>query len=245
MPSPSTTVVLITGANKGIGLAIARQLAKEHAGYHVLLGSRDPDRGSKAAESLQREGYSVEVLRIDVTDDESIAAAVRTVELKFGRLDVLINNAGVALNIGTDLVTTRAMFEETFAVNLFGAAVVTEAFIPLLEQSSAARIVFVTSNLASLTMRADPHGRDNHVSAPAYRCSKAALNMLALGYAQRFRDRGWKVNIDDPGFTPTDMTGGRGTRTLEEAAQNSVRLATLGDDGPTGTYTEWEGPLPW
>ncbi|KAJ7168812.1 hypothetical protein C8R46DRAFT_1092569 [Mycena filopes] len=245
MPSPPKTVALITGANKGIGLAIARKLARKHDGYHVLLGSRDPDRGSKAAESLRREGYSVEALQIDVTDDESIAAAVRIVESKFGRLDVLINNAGVALDIGTDIVTTRAVFEETFAVNLFGAAAVTEAFISLLEQSSAVRIVFVTSNLASLTMRADPHGRDSHVAAPAYRCSKAALNMLALGYAQRFRDRGWKVNMDDPGFTPTDMTGGRGTRTLEEATQNAVRLATLGEDGPTGTYTEREGPLPW
>ncbi|KAJ7041819.1 hypothetical protein C8F04DRAFT_1078837 [Mycena alexandri] len=244
MSSP-TAIVLITGANKGIGLAIAGLLAKEHDGYHILLGSRDSERGRKAAESLQREGLSVEALTVDVTDEDSIAAAVRTVKFKFGRLDVLINNAGVALDIGKDIVTTRSMFDETFAVNFFGPAAVTEAFIPLLEQSTAARIVFVTSDLASLTMRADPQGRDNHVAAPAYRSSKSALNMLALGYAHRFRDRGWKVNMDNPGFTPTDMTGGRGTRTLEEGARNAVRLATLGEDGPTGTYSEREGLLPW
>ncbi|KAF7337126.1 hypothetical protein MVEN_02150400 [Mycena venus] len=249
MSSPSfTAIALITGANKGIGFAIARQLAKEYPGYHILMGSRDPERGANAAATLQNEGLSVEAITLDVTDDASIATAARAVQSKFGRLDVLINNAGVALDLGKQdamFSSTRAIFEETFSVNLFGAAAVTEAFIPLLEHSSAARIVFVTSDLGSLAFRADPQGRDHHVYGPAYRCSKAALNMLALGYAHRFRDRGWKVNMDNPGFTPTDMTGGRGTGTLEDGARNSVRLATLGEDGETGTYSEKEGVLPW
>ncbi|KAJ6526010.1 hypothetical protein B0H19DRAFT_1197647 [Mycena capillaripes] len=245
MSTPSfTAIVLITGANKGIGFAIARQLAAEHEGYHILMGSRDPERGAKAAATLQSEGLSVEALTLDVTDDVSIAAAVGVVAAKFGRLDVLINNAGVALDMDTDM-PTRETFQQTFEVNLFGAAAVTEAIVPLLERSSAARIVFVTSDLGSLAFRADPQGRDHHVRWPAYRCSKAALNMLALGYAHRFREKGWKVNMDNPGFTPTDMTGGRGTQTLEDGARNSVRLATLGEDGENGTYSEKDGPLPW
>ncbi|KAJ7198280.1 hypothetical protein GGX14DRAFT_374275, partial [Mycena pura] len=242
----STKIALITGANKGIGFAIAKQLATEHVGYHLLLGSRDYERGAKAAADLQGAGpkVSVETLTLDVTDDASIAAAVRTIDAKFGRLDVLVNNAGIFLDRRQD-TTTRALLQETFAVNTFGPALLTEACVPLLDRSPAARVVFVSSDLASLAFRADPQGRDSHVAAPAYRASKAALNMLALGYAQRFRDRGWKVNLDNPGFTPTDMTGGRGTGSLEEGARNAVRLATLGEDGETGTYSEKEGPLPW
>ncbi|KAJ7683716.1 putative carbonyl reductase [Mycena rosella] len=208
-------IVLITGANKGIGFEIAKQFASEYKGYHILLGSRDVGHGMKAAESLQKEGLSVEALTIDVADDRSIEAAAQTVKSKFGRLDVLINNAGISLDSFTGQPPTRAIFEQTFAVNLFGAASTTEAFIPLLEKSAAARPVFVSSDLGSLTLRADPEGRHNPMSVPAYRRSK--------------------VNISSP-YRPG---------TVEDGAKGAVRLATLGEDGETGTYSEKEGPLPW
>ncbi|KAJ7471419.1 hypothetical protein B0H11DRAFT_2039897 [Mycena galericulata] len=240
----SSKIVLITGANKGIGFEMAKQLAAGHKGYHVLIGSRDAERGAKAAEKLQKEGLSVEALTIDVADDKSIHSAAEIVKSKFGRLDVLINNAGIAVERPT-APPTRAIFEQTFAVNVFGAAATTDAFIPLLEKSTAARIVFVSSDLGSLALRADPAGRFSSVDLPAYQTSKAALNMLALGYAHRYRGKGWKVNIHNPGFTATDLNGGRGTGTVEDGAKNGIRLATLGEDGETATYSEKEGPLPW
>jgi NAD(P)-dependent dehydrogenase (short-subunit alcohol dehydrogenase family) len=170
--SPDIKIVLITGANKGIGFEMARQIASQFTGYHILMGSRDVERGEKAAETLKKEGLSVEALAIDVADDNSIEAAVETVKSKFGRLDVLINNAGISKDRLKDKLSTRAIFEETFAVNLFGAASTTEAFIPLLEKSTAVRLVFVSSDLGSLAFRADPAGRHNFLGAPAYRSSK-------------------------------------------------------------------------
>ncbi|KAJ7493574.1 hypothetical protein FB451DRAFT_1077331 [Mycena latifolia] len=241
---PISKIVLITGANKGIGFEIAKQLASQHKGYHILIGSRDVQRGATAAAALQGEGLSVEAVTIDVTDDRSIAAAAEIVKSKFGRLDVLVNNAGIAID-GDRTAVDRAVFEETFATNLFGAAATTEAFVPLLEKSAAARLVFLSSDLASLALRANSDGRANTVEEPAYRCSKVALNMLALGYAQRFKAQGWKVNICSPGYTATDMTDNMGTGTVEDGAKGAVRLATLGDDGETGTFSGKQGPLPW
>ncbi|KAJ6545002.1 hypothetical protein DFH09DRAFT_1172443 [Mycena vulgaris] len=243
--SADTKIVLITGANKGIGFETAKQLASQYKGYHILMGSRDVERGAKAAETLQQAGLSVEALAIDVADDRSIEAAAETVKSKFGRLDVLINNAGIALDSFTGEPSSRAVFEQTFAVNVFGAASTTEAFIPLLEKSAAARLVFVSSDLGSLALRADPEGRYSVIDAQSYRCSKAAMNMLALGYAHRFRAKGWKVNIHNPGYTATDMNHHTGPGTIEDGAKGAVRLATLGDDGETATYSEKEGPLPW
>ncbi|KAJ7092393.1 hypothetical protein B0H15DRAFT_833752 [Mycena belliarum] len=243
MASPSK-LVLITGANKGIGFEIARQIAAHHKGYHIVMGSRDVERGAKAAEALQREGLSVEALTIDVTDDRSITAAAEIVKAKFGRLDVLINNAAIAID-GDRICAGRKMFEETFATNNFGAAATTEAFIPLLEKSAAARVVFMSSDLASMGLRAGSEGRANTVEEQSYRCSKAALNMLALGYAQRFRAQGWKVNIHSPGYTATDMTDHRGTGTVEDGARGAVRLATLGEDGETGTFSGKQGTIAW
>ncbi|KAJ7679178.1 hypothetical protein DFH06DRAFT_506471 [Mycena polygramma] len=242
--SASTKIVLVTGANKGLGYETVKQLAQLE-GYHVLLGSRNASRGANAAETLQKAGLPVELLTIDVSDDNSIEAAAQTVKAKFGRLDVLIHNAGVVDNPA--LQSVRENFEQTFAVNIFGAAVATEAFIPLLEKSSAARIVFVSSDLGSMALRAgaDPKWQFNFIELPAYRSSKAAMNMLALGYAHRFKAQGWKVNIHNPGYTATDMTNGMGSGTVEDGAKGAVRLATLGDDGETATYSEKEGPLPW
>jgi len=246
--SSSSNIVLITGANKGIGFEIAKQLG-QHKGYHILVGSRDAALGAKAVETLQKDGLSVEAIAIDVADDKSIDAAAQTVKSKFGRLDVLINNAGISLdshvNDPTGKTSIRSIYERTFAVNIFGAAATTDAFVPLLEKSTAARVVFVSSDLGSLALRADPQGRHHYVDAPAYRASKAAMNMLALGYAHKYRAQGWKVNIHNPGYTATDLNKHTGPGTVEDGAKNAVRLATLGPDGETATYSEKEGVLPW
>ncbi|KAJ7617284.1 hypothetical protein FB45DRAFT_224330 [Roridomyces roridus] len=242
--SATDKIVLITGANKGIGLEIAKQLALLK-GHHVLLGSRDAERGVKAAESLGLP--NVEPLTIDVSSDESIASAAETVKSKYGRLDILINNAGVALEGFLNAPTTRTLFRDTFEINVFGAAATTEAFVPLLENSisPAPSIIFVSSDLGSLAYRADPQGPFKDVHFPVYRTSKAAMNMLALTFAQRFREKGWKVNIHNPGYTATEFNDFRGTGTVEDAAKGAVRLALLGPDGETGTYSEKEGVIPW
>ncbi|KAJ7610383.1 hypothetical protein FB45DRAFT_844529 [Roridomyces roridus] len=242
--SATDKIVLITGANKGIGLEIAKQIASLK-GHHVLIGSRDAERGVKATESLGLP--NVEPLTIDVSSDESVASAAESVKSKFGRLDILINNAGVALEGYLNVPTTRTLLRETFEINVFGAAATTEAFVPLLEKSisPAPSVIFVSSDLGSLAYRADPQGLFKDVNFPVYRTSKAAMNMLALTFAQRFREKGWKVNIHNPGYTATEFNNFMGTGTVEDAAKGAVRLALLGPDGETGTYSEKEGVIPW
>ncbi|KAJ7643515.1 hypothetical protein FB45DRAFT_987489 [Roridomyces roridus] len=218
--STAEKIVLVTGANKGIGLEIAKQLASLE-GHHVLLGSRDAEQGVKASLTSNLSPSTSPPTHL------LIASAVETVKSKYGRLDILINNSGILQDFG-GVPPTRALFEETFAVNAFGAALTTEAFIPLLEQSPAARVVFVSSDLGSLTFRANPEGR-----TMVYRSSKAAMNMIALAYAARFTgEQGWKVNVHNPGCTKTDLNDHSG-------------LGTLGPDGETGTYSEKEGAIPW
>ncbi|KAJ7067248.1 hypothetical protein C8F01DRAFT_1120749 [Mycena amicta] len=247
----SSQIALITGANKGIGFEIARQIAAK-GGYHVLLGSRDAEKGQKAAATLKAEGLPVEFLPLDITSDESIAAAVQTVSAKFGRLDVLVNNAAIAADSWDPAqgMPSREVFDKTFNTNATSAALTTEAFVPLLSKALSGKpnIVFVSSDLGSAGLLADPESRYKGMPIyfPAYRASKAALNILALIYVTRFREKGWKVNIDNPGYTATDLNDHKGVGSVQDGARNAVRLATLGeDDGVTGTYSEKEGPMPW
>jgi NAD(P)-dependent dehydrogenase (short-subunit alcohol dehydrogenase family) len=236
-------VALITGANRGIGLAIAKSLSSETHGFHVLLGSRNIKLGQAEALTLQKQGHSVEAIALDVSNDLDIQTAVKLVTSKFGKLDVLINNAGMSSDSDNSL-SLRDKFVTTYNINTFGAAVLTEAFIPLLSKSSAPRIVFISSNLGSLALKADLTSGMSGILVPIYRSSKAAMNMLMLHYAGLYRKKGWKINACHPGFTSTDLTGGMGG-SVEDAARNAVRLATLGEDGETGTFSQKEGILPW
>ncbi|CEO58876.1 hypothetical protein PMG11_03573 [Penicillium brasilianum] len=264
------TIVLVTGANQGIGYAVAQGLLA-HKNCFILLGSRDTSRGAKAAANLDPTGEFVESITIDVADDASIQRAADLVESKYGRLDVLINNAGINNEIDVmieqhkkqqeggvpcpepvDLAQQRKLFRDVYEVNLFGAAMVTEAFTPLLEKSTdfPARIVFVSSHTGSLGLRADPSSAEyakwSHPSFPAYRSSKAALNMLTLHYAAKFHGKGWKVNGSCPNLTDTNFTRGwvKG-RPATESAANIVRLATLSTDGESGVYSDENGVVPW
>lgn len=228
--------VLITGANKSIGFEAARQLLQQ--GYYVYLGSRDAQRGQQAVEQLHAEGLTqVEPLTIDVTDRASIAAAREALGQKTSSLDVLINNAGI---LGSPVQPAASasvdMIKEVFETNVFGVIEVTQAFLDLLRQSPAPRIVNVTSGLGSLTLHNDPTWKYYHVKGAAYQPSKAALNAYTIMLAYELRDTPFKVNAVDPGYTATDFNHHSGPGTVEDAAARLVKAATLGPDGPTSQF---------
>lgn len=250
MPSNNSNkpIALVTGGNRGIGLTLCRTLAQDH-GFHVLLGSRNPEAASSAATALQSDGLSVEPLTIDLASDPSIYAAASAVASTHGHIDVLINNAGIILDAGSraPLQDMRKMYQETFDTNVFGNAVVTEAFLPLLEKArfTPPRIVFVSSALGSVEERLVPENRHAIFQCDAYRASKSALSMVCATYAMRFREQGWKVNAACPGSVKTRMTRFAGMKTVEEAMGNLVRLCKLGLDGETGTFSDDDGPVAW
>jgi NAD(P)-dependent dehydrogenase (short-subunit alcohol dehydrogenase family) len=242
-------IALVTGANKGIGQAAAHGLAR--LGMTVLMAARDPGRGATAVEALRSAGGDAHPLTLDVTDPATIAAAASTVAERFGRLDVLVNNAG----IGGDRPSQRpgqvdlAAVREVFETNLFGVIAVTEAMIPLLRQSAAGRIVNVSSGTGSLGWMTDATHYFMRLPASAgYPVSKTALNMLTIQYAKALAPDGILVNAVAPGATATDFTIGLPfplTRTAEQGAEVVMRMATLGYDGPTGGFFNDAGPVPW
>ena len=236
-------IALITGANKGIGLETARQLARDH-GFTILLGARDTNRGTQAADELKSQGLDVHFLQIDPTDAASIERARAQVEQKFGHLDVLINNAGTMVEADfapPGSVPTNAL-RETFEINVFGLHEVTRAFWPLLEKSEAARLVNVSSILGSLTKHSDGSFGDYKVTA--YDSSKAAVNMLTTHYAHQWQNTPHRANTIHPGSVKTDLNKS-GDLTVEEGAKTSVDLATIGNDGPNGKFFHMGQELPW
>lgn len=236
-------VALITGANKGIGKEIARQLGVQ--GLIVLIGARDEGRGAAAAAELDRDGINAHAIQLDVTDQASIDVAANRIESDYGRLDVLVNNAGIALDGGPggDLDVDR--LRRTYETNVFGIFAVTKTLLPLLRKSRAGRIVNMSSGLGSLTQNSDPSWGFAGVKPLAYNSSKAALNMITVILAAELKDTPIKVNAADPGFTATDLNQHRGTRNVAQGAIAAVRLATLPADGPTGGYFDEDGTVPW
>lgn len=231
----TTTNVLITGANKGIGYATAHGLAER--GYTVLLGARDPGRGAAAAQRL-----GVRFVELDVTSDESVRAAVKQVGTDYGVLDVLINNAGIAGPIGPSTEVTAEQLREVYEINVLGPVRVTNAFLPLLRAARAPRIVLVSSTLGSIATHVDPTARQGPEVLP-YASAKAALNMITAQYATALP--GFQVNAVCPGHTATDLNGFQGQQTPEEGSAAIVELATSGPDGPTGQFLNRFGALPW
>lgn len=244
-------VAFISGGNAGIGLAVATQLARDH-GYHVIIGSRNGTAGQEAADLLVADGYSASSVQLDLTSDDSIAAAASHVERRHGVLDVLINNAGILIDHVPGVLekykglSTRELFTQTLSTNVVGAACLTEALLPLLLKSPLPRLVFVSSRMGSLTEATNKSTPFYAIDYKAYDCSKAALNMLALNYARILDDRGGMVNAACPGLVKTKLTNNHpwGTST-EEGAQRIVELATASPGGPTATFSDRSGIVPW
>jgi NAD(P)-dependent dehydrogenase (short-subunit alcohol dehydrogenase family) len=235
------TIALVTGANKGIGREISRQLAAK--GVLVLMAARDRKRGEKAVEDLRAKGLPVEFIEMDVTSQPSVEKAAAQIEKQHARLDILVNNAGIAIDWLPASELTIEALEETFDTNLFGAFRVTRALVPLLKKSKHGRIVNVSSGLGSLTNQARSGGAGSMLFA--YGASKAALNMMTIHFANELKSFGIKVNAANPGYTATDMNQNRGTKTVEQGAATPVRLALLPDKGPTAGAFSDEGSEPW
>jgi NAD(P)-dependent dehydrogenase (short-subunit alcohol dehydrogenase family) len=231
----SGEVALVTGANKGIGREIARRLAAE--GVTVYLGARDEDRGRRAARDLAGDAADVRVLQLDVTDQAQIDAAVKRVDEEFGRLDVLVNNAGIGIEWGDAVEeVTVEQVRRTYEVNVFGVVAMTRACIPLLRRSAAARVVNLSSPLGSLGLISDTENPVSDVGMLAYSSSKTALNSVTLLYANALRKDGILVNAASPGFVATDLNDHRGHLSAEQGADLPAKLALLGADGSTGTF---------
>ena len=249
----TTRIALVTGANQGIGLQIATDLAA--SGLTVLLASRNLDRGKAAAQTIAGD---VHPLQLDITDEESIRAAVAQVEQQFGRLDILINNAAISRANGQESETMQSYIQRSRATqislsevraiwetNVFGVLAVTQAFVPLLRKSPAASIVNVSSNLGSLTILSAPNPYRATFN-PGYGASKTALNAITVAFAIDLEAEGIKVNAVTPGFTATALNNYEGTETVKQGAAEAVRVALLGSDGPTGAFTaSVNEPQPW
>ncbi|WP_067699260.1 SDR family oxidoreductase [Nocardia jejuensis] len=249
-----TTTALITGANKGIGFETARQLAAR--GMTVLLGARDEALGQAAADKVKAEGADAHFVQLDVTDENSIAAAAARIDSEFGRLDILINNAGITGGFdgdGKPSSTALDTLRKTYETNVFGVVAVTNALLPLLRRAESARIVNVSSEVGSLAGMTDREGPMWPMTSVPYPSSKTALNMVTVMYAKELWDTPIKVNAANPGYCATDLNGNNGFRTAEQGAEPSVHLATLPADGPTGQLwgflwgndTQTYGRLDW
>ena len=244
-------VALVTGANQGIGLQIARELAAN--GFTVLVGSRNLERGEEAAKNI---GADARALQLDVTDQASIAAAAERIRIELGRLDLLVNNAAIShagkpgRSLAEMLQSSRASVASldevraVFETNVFGVIAVTQAMLPLLREAPAARIVNVTSGVGSLTLNADPNFPYRSGFGVVYAASKTALNAVTLSFAIELESTNIKVNAASPGFTATALNNFEGIETVEQGARNPVRVA-LDANGPTGTFSSADGLLPW
>lgn len=235
---------LVTGANKGIGFEAARQLAQQ--GFTVWLGSRNPERGEAAAKDLAGDG-DVRFVSLDVTDDQSVKAAAVRIGDETGALDVLVNNAGAAIADGEGRPSTVQLdtIRRTFDVNLYGALRVIQAFLPLVQQAPAGRIVNVSSTLGSITSVVSPGNPFGQLPFFAYPASKSVLNALTGWLAVELKHTPIKVNSVCPGSNATDMNNNPGAQHPAEGAKVVVRAATLKADGPTGSFFDVNGPVSW
>ena len=245
-------VALITGANKGIGLQIAKDLAGRD--FTVIIGSRKLENGAAAAKTI---GEKASAVQLDVTDEASIAAAAEQIQKEFGRLDVLVNNAGIfgefpegtpfeeRFKFNAPSQAPLSYVRSIYETNVFGVIAVTQAMLPLLRKAPAGRIVNVGSSAGSLALNANPEFQYRNIFGAAYSPSKAALSATTLAFAIELEKTHIKVNVVCPGYVATDINNHSGYRTVEQGAKQAVKMALIGADGPTGTFTDEDGTVPW
>ena len=246
MTETKTKVALITGANKGIGLETARQLGR--LGVTIVVGARDLAKGDGAVAELKKDGVDARALKLDVAKETDRTTAAKFLEEEFGRLDILINNAGVMLDPRTGNATSStsaAMLHETFETNFFSVVALTQTLLPLLRKSDAGRVVNLSSVLASLTLHATKGSPVYNAKTFAYDASKSALNAFTIHLAHELRGTKIKVNSAHPGWVKTEMGGVGAQLEVADGAKTSVQLAMLPEDGPTGGYFHMGEALPW
>jgi len=240
-------VALVTGANRGIGLETARQLGRN--GITVVVAARSQAAANEAAQQLEAEGLDVFPIQMDVTNSADRTAAAKTIFEKFGQLDILINNAGVGAEDGMfaakTVETTEEELQHLFGTNLFSVVAVTREFLPLLKNSSAGRIVNLSSILGSLTLQSDPQSPIAGIKTFAYDASKSALNAFTIHLAAELRNTSIKVNSAYPGWVKTEMGTERATMEIADGAKTSVQLALIGPEGPNGRFIHLGEELPW
>ncbi|MGC2238784.1 MAG: SDR family oxidoreductase [Pyrinomonadaceae bacterium] len=249
MSEQNKKLALITGANRGIGFETARQLGQQ--GIKVLVGARSEENGKEAESKLKNEGFDAEFVLLDVDDAKTHESAAKFIEEKYGKLDILINNAGIFIDrneengapVGASK-TSAEVFRKTFDTNFFNTIALTQKFVPLVKKSDAGRIVFLSSGLGSLNLHSDPASPIYNWKVPAYDISKTALNGYAVHLAYELKDTPIKVNAAHPGSVVTDMNA-NGEIPVEEGAKTSVDLATLPANGYTGKFIHLGNELPW
>ena len=246
MSGKMTKVALITGANRGIGLETARQLGR--LGITVLVGARELAKAEGASAELRGERIDARAVKLNMLARADYAAAVAMIEKEFGRLDILINNAGIMLDKGAKnetSTTSQGLLRETFDTNFFAVVELTQVMLPLIKKSSAGRIVNLSSLLASQTLHATKGSDIYNSKHLAYDASKVAVNAFTIHLAHELKETKIKVNSADPGWVKTDMGGEGAQLEIEDGAKTSVELATLGKDGPTGGYFHLGKEQPW
>ena len=238
-------VALVTGANKGIGFEITRQLAGH--GFTVIIAGRQQTRVDEAVSRLCGEGLDVHGVKLDLTDTATIAAAAQWIDQQFGRLDVLINNAGISFEFGEQTRPSgfeMQTFKATYETNVFGTFAVTQAMLPQLRKSAPSRIVNQSSSMGSLGKMSDPATPyyDNNILG--YNSSKSAVNGITVALAKDLAGEGVTVNSVCPGWVKTDLGGETAPRTVDQGAAIAVKLATM-DNPPTGKFLDDAGEIPW
>ena len=232
-------IALVSGANRGLGLAIAKGLSQ--AGIHVLVGCRNVEAARETLASFEDD--NLELVELEVKSEKNIEELENFIEKKFGRLDILVNNAGLSADLDAAL-TTWERYQRTFDVNVLGVTLLTEGMLSLLRQSDQPRVVNVSSSLASFGLRNDPSWAYSSFRLPLYQASKAALNSLTLSQASALAEYGIKVNAVCPGMTATEATQFQG-RNVDESARIVIQFALIDQDGPTGSFVDDQGVVPW
>lgn len=236
-------VALITGANKGIGYEIARQLGEQ--GIRIVVGARDRVRGEEAVHKLKSLGIGAEYVHLDVTDQQTIDLAVQEIQKLYGKLDILVNNAGVFMHEGPPSSLEPETIHQVYNTNVFGVIRVTRAMLPLIRKSEAGRIVNMSSSLGSLSLHSTPDFELGDFVVLGYNSSKTAVNAFTVLLAKELKGTPIKVNSADPGYCATEMNGFTGPRSPEQGARAAVRLATLPADGLSGGFYDEYGEIAW